>query len=159
MSRTDAVRVSTMVDVDPGTAFRVFTAEIDLWWRREPRFRAAGERRLAFEPGVGGRLVAYRESGEIREIGRVLVWEEGRRLVFEWRDRGFDPDERTEVEIRFEGEGSATRVSLEHRGWDGIARDHPVRHGLGDEPAFRALFGHWWADLLFAARVHAEAPR
>ena len=156
MSQTDSVRVSTVVSVDPHTAFEVFTTEIDLWWKRGPRFRARGDQRLAFEPGVGGRLLAYRESGEAWEIGRVLVWEAGKRLVFEWRARNFEADQHTEVEILFEAEGSATRVSLEHRGWDAIPLDHPVRHGLAAEPAFRAFFGHWWADLLFGLRAHAR---
>lgn len=148
MSRTDRVCVSTVVGVDPDTAFEVFTGEIDLWWKRGPRFRTPADQRLAFEPGVGGRLLTYRESGEAWEIGRVLVWEPGKRLVFEWRARSFEAGERTEVEVLFEAEGSATRVSLEHRGWDAIPLDHPVRHGVSDEPAFRAFFGHWWADLL-----------
>jgi uncharacterized protein YndB with AHSA1/START domain len=149
--------VSTLVAVDPETAFRVFTAEIDLWWRREPRFRAPDDQRLAFEPGAGGRLVAYRETGESWEIGRVRVWEPGKRLVFEWRARSFEAGERTEVEILFEAEGGATRVSLEHRGWDAIPVEHPARHALGDDPAFRALMGHWWSDLLVQLRVRLLA--
>lgn len=157
MSRTDCVRVSTRVDVDPDTAFHLFTAEIDRWWKRGPRFRAPDDHRLAFEPGPSGRLVAYRESGEAWEIGRVLVWEAGKRLVFEWRARSFGADQRSEVEILFEAEGGATRVNLEHRGWDAIPLDHPVRRGMANEPAFRAFFGHWWADLLHAMRARAGA--
>jgi uncharacterized protein YndB with AHSA1/START domain len=159
MSRTDSVRVSTVVDVAPDVAFEVFTGEIDLWWKRGPRFRAPADQRLAFEPGVGGRLLAYRESGEAWEIGRVLAWEVGKRLVFEWRAASFDADQRTEVEVLFEAEGDATRVSLEHRGWDAIPLDHPVRHGLADEPAFRAFFGHWWTDLLFGWGRHCRSSR
>ena len=68
MSDTDRVRVTTVVGVDPASAFEVFTQEVDLWWRRDRRFRAPGDRSLAFEPGPGGRLVAYQESGEVFEI-------------------------------------------------------------------------------------------
>ena len=59
MSATDRVRVTTVVAVEPAEAFELFTADVDLWWRRGPRFRADGGRPsvLRFEPGVGGRLV------------------------------------------------------------------------------------------------------
>lgn len=33
------VRVVTTVAADPALAFRIFTEETDLWWRRGPRWR------------------------------------------------------------------------------------------------------------------------
>jgi len=35
----DQARVTVTVAVPPGEAFRIFTQEIDQWWRRGPRFR------------------------------------------------------------------------------------------------------------------------
>jgi uncharacterized protein YndB with AHSA1/START domain len=113
---------------------------------------------MRFEPGVGGRLVEiYGEAeGDLFEVGRVLIWEPGRRLVFDWRGRNFARHEKTTVEVRFEAEGDGTRVVLEHRGWDGIPADHLSRHGL-EGSAFTALIGLFWADLLVRMRRQAAA--
>jgi uncharacterized protein YndB with AHSA1/START domain len=158
-SRSDSVSVSTVVAVDPERAFEVFTGEIDLWWRRGPRFRSperAGAMR--FEPGEGGRLVCEDEAGAVVEIGRVRVWKPAERLVFEWRVNNFEPGQTTEVEIVFVAVEGGTRVNLEHRGFDALPADHPVRHGLEGE-AFLGMFGLWWADLLVALREHARRAR
>ncbi len=162
MSDADAVRVTSRVDVDPATAFRVFTEEVDAWWRDGPRFRWHPERgsALRFEPGVGGRfLETYADApGDGFEVGRIRVWDPPRRLVFGFRARNFLPDQSTEVEVRFEADGPATRVTVEHRGWAALGAEHPARHGM-DAPAFRAMMGGWWADLLTAARRHAAGRR
>ena len=33
MMSTDSVTVTTLLSVEPGAAFRLFTDEVDLWWR------------------------------------------------------------------------------------------------------------------------------
>ncbi len=154
----DAIRVQARVEVDPDTAFRVFTDEVDAWWRRGPRFRFLTdvEGRLRFEPGVGGRFLEEHEGGgDTFEVGRVRVWDPPRRLVFDFRARAFAPGESTEVEVRFEPDGPHTRVTVEHRGWGALAADHPARHAL-DGTAFRNMMGVWWADLLTALRRGAR---
>lgn len=159
MSGSDHVRVTTFVRVDPAAAFDVFTRETDRWWRRGPRFRFGGGQRgvLSFEPGPGGRLLErFGEAGEETfEVGKVLVWEPGARLVFEWRIRNFAPGECTEVEVRFEPSANGTRVTLEHRGWGALRGDHPARHGL-DGSAFRDMIGLWWGELLTSLRAHVS---
>jgi uncharacterized protein YndB with AHSA1/START domain len=155
MKPGDRVRVTTFVKVPPKDAFEVFTQETDLWWRRGPRFRFGGELRgvLAFEPKPGGRLYErYEGAAEPFEVGKVLVWEPGARLVFEWRLRNFAPGERTEVDVRFESAPGGTSVTLEHRGWSALPKEHPVRHGLDGE-AFTSMIGLWWGDLMTAFRV------
>jgi len=160
MSETDRVVVTTVVEVDPSTAFRVFTEETDLWWRQGPRFRVHPERagRICFEGRVGGRLLeAYDEMGrDAFEHGRVLVWDPPKRLVFEMSGRNHAPDEHTEVEVRFEGRPPGTRVTVEHRGWDRFGPDHPVRHGLAGG-AFTNMMGSWWGDLLVELRAHSAS--
>lgn len=159
MISDDRVTVTSQVDVPPGRAFDLFTREVDAWWRTGPRYRHGGTRQgvMRFEPGVGGRLVeVYDEAGDdLFEIGRVLAWEPGRRLVFEWRGNQFLPGELTEVEIRFEAWEGGTRITLEHRGWDAIRSDHPARHGLTG-PAFTQMMGLWWADQLISIRAFAR---
>jgi len=155
VSRAQVARVTTFVRLDPRAAFEVFTAEIDSWWRRGPRYRVGGEGTLRFEGGAGGRLVeAVPGGGREFEMGRVLTWEPGARLAFEWRARNFAPGEVTQVEIRFEPAEGGTSIVLEHRGWEAIAAKHPVRHGLTGS-AFTDMIGLWWGELMTSYRVHA----
>jgi hypothetical protein len=149
----DTARAITTVAVDPDTAFRVFTEEVDLWWKRGPAHRFGGGRdgTLRFEPGPGGRLIEVFDEarGDLYEVGRVLVWEPPARLVFEFRALAFRPGEITQVEVCFQAVEQGTRVTLEHRGFGALRADHPVRHGLSGE-AFASMIGLWWADLLGA---------
>lgn len=151
--RADRVRVTTFVDVEPLDAFEVFTQETDLWWQRGPRHRfGSGTGTLLFEEG---RLVESFEDGRVHEVGKVLVWQPGERLVFEWRGRAFTGDERTEVEVRFEPQGRGTQVTLEHRGWAAIRDDHPARHGL-DDRGFTEMIGRWWGELVSSYRLRTN---
>ncbi len=157
MKDNDRARVTSLVKVDPATAFAIFTRETDLWWRRGPRFRFDGSRdgTVRFEGGAGGRLVqAFDDGSEPFVVGRVLAWEPGARLVFEWRGRTFADGETTVVEVLFEEAGDATRVTIEHRGFAALRRDHPTRHGLEGD-AFTDMIGLWWADLATSLRAHA----
>jgi uncharacterized protein YndB with AHSA1/START domain len=159
MSTTDCVRVTTVVASDPITAFALFTTEIDAWWRHGPRFRHGLGRPsvMRFEGGEGGRLleVYTDEAGGAFEVGRVLAWKPGDRLIFQWRGNDFEPGLVTEVEVFFEPAEAGTRVTLEHRGWDRVPLDHASRHGYGASNAFTSMIGLWWGDLLTSLRAHA----
>jgi uncharacterized protein YndB with AHSA1/START domain len=155
----DAARVTVSVAVAPARAFEVFTQEIDLWWRRGPKYRHLGGDRalIAIEPHIGGRVFeSFDDRGPAQEIGRVLHWQPPARLVFEWRASNFAPAERTEVEVTFEALGTGTKVTVTHRGWAAIRDDHPVRHGEA-RAAFIATMGRWWADQLRVYRMQATA--
>jgi uncharacterized protein YndB with AHSA1/START domain len=159
MSSAETARVTTFVAVSPDDAFDVFTEEIDRWWQRGQRFRMmrAAQSELRFERDARGRRLVERSGDELFEIGRVLAWEPGRRLVFEWRASNFAADECTEVEVRFEPSGAGTRVTLEHRGWEAIRREHPVRHGR-EGGAFGAMIGAYWGELMSGYRQYGSAP-
>lgn len=159
----DSIRVTSRIDVDSATAFRLFTEQVNAWWRGGPRFRWHPERggELRFEPGVGGRFLEVYASGESFEVGRIRVWEPPRRLVFGFRARSFASGESTEVEVRFAPSGAggrATDVTVEHRGWASLRPDHPARHGM-DAASFENMMGGFWADLLTAARRHAASQK
>jgi uncharacterized protein YndB with AHSA1/START domain len=156
----DAARVTVYVAVTPPDAFEVFTAEIDAWWRRGPKYRIAGKRRgqLAFEPAVGGRLFETFElptGSRTIEVGKVLVWEPPDRLEFEWRGVNFRPGQSTRVEVSFQAFGEGTRVTVCHSGWSALPDDHPARHGLTGA-AFSRSIGLWWAGLMTALREHVS---
>ena len=155
----DQARATVAVAVPPALAFRVFTEEIDQWWRRGLKYRVAGGNRgfIHLEPRIGGRLYESFETGgttRVFETGTVKVWEPPSRLVFEWRGVNFAAGERTEVEVVFVPSPSGTTVTVTHRGFAGLRPDHPVRHGE-DVPAFIRMMGLWWGDLLTSLREHA----
>ena len=163
---TSRVFLALRVPADPMRAFEVFTQETALWWQPSGLFKisSAGDGRLAFEPGEGGRLFTTFDDGSTFEIGRVSVWEPGKRLVFAWRQANFSPEQSTEVEVCFEAvsaeeTGAAgavtspaeTRVSIEHRGWDTIPRRHAARHGFPEEATLRRA-ADWWRGSLQAMK-------
>lgn len=137
----DQAKVSVMVAVPPVVAFRLFTEEIDLWWRRGLRFRIAGKNRgiIHLEPRLGGRLfesVETRAGTKVFETGRITSWEPPARLAFDWRAVNFAPAEKTEVEVTFEPL-APPRLELHSRGSSGAPRSRWTGL-LADE---RALVG------------------
>jgi uncharacterized protein YndB with AHSA1/START domain len=151
---TSKVFLALRVPADPMRAFEVFTQEIALWWQPSGLFQVsgAGDGRLAFEPGAGGRLITTFDDGSIFEIGRISVWEPGKRLVFAWRQANFAAQQSTEVEVGFEAVGAQTRVSIEHRAWDTIPRRHAARHGFPEEATLQRA-ADWWRNSLYALRA------
>jgi hypothetical protein len=139
------VRVSTIVATDPAEAFEIFTRETALWWRRDPRFGLSSTMpgSIRFESN-GRRVFEESPGGQSIEIGTILLWQPGERLIFEWRSERFDPSTPTEVVVTFARVNSGTEVTLEHRGWQ------PGR----DSKAFRDWLGLWWGDLFTSYRVH-----
>ena len=131
----DQAVVSVLVRVPPSEAFRVFTEEIDIWWRRGMRYRLGkGRSVIHLEPKLGGRLFESFElsSGRERviETGRVTTWEPAARLVLEWRAVNFAPHESTEVEVSFEASAQ----------WH-IGHGAPPGMGLGSDPITRRVTG------------------
>ena len=160
-SHGDEARVSVSVKATAEEAFRVFTEEIDRWWRHGLKFRNAplGRSVLHIEPKVGGRFFeTMTGDGQTRviETGRVVAYEPPRRLVFEWRATNFAPTEKTEVEVLFQPQGRGTLVTVCHRGWNSIRADHPVRHGE-DVASFLRMMGLWWADLASSMREFIDS--
>jgi uncharacterized protein YndB with AHSA1/START domain len=151
---TSRVFVALRMPATAAVVFEVFTREIATWWRPDPLFQITphGDGELAFEPGVGGRLVTRLSNGETFEIGTISVWEPGKRLVFAWRQASFSAEQSTEVEVLFEPVGEETRVSIEHRAWDTIPQRHAARHGF-PEPVTLQRVADWWRAALGALRA------
>jgi uncharacterized protein YndB with AHSA1/START domain len=157
----DEARVSVLVRVPPAEAFRVFTEEIDGWWRTGLRYRIGKDRSVVhLEPKLGGRLFeSYRTAAgeKTSQTGRVTCFEPPSRLVLTWRAVNFAPTEETEVEVLFAPSPSGTLVTVCHRGWSRIRPDHPVRHGEAPA-AFLASMGRWWGDLMTSLRERVAPP-
>lgn len=102
--------VAVEVEVDPATAFDLFTRDIAAWWRADRSLWGEVGGELRFENGL---LM----QGDV-EIGQVSAWEPGPRLAFSYGPPGVDPAERTDVEVRFEAVRGGTRVVVRHGGWE-----------------------------------------
>jgi uncharacterized protein YndB with AHSA1/START domain len=146
---TSKVYIALRVAAGPMRAFEAFTQEIALWWQPSELFQVTrgGDGTLAFEPRVGGRLFTTLDNGKEFEIGRISIWEPGKRLVFAWRQASFTPEQATEVEVCFEAVGAQTRVSIEHRAWDTIPRRHAARHGFPEQVTLQRAADWWRASL------------
>lgn len=160
--RGDQASASVLVHVERAEAFRLFTEEIDAWWRGGLKYRIGKRRSVVhLEPKLSGRLFESFEtstsSSKIVETGRITQWEPPARFVLEWRAVNFAPSEKTEVEVLFEPSASGTLVTVRHRGWAHIRPDHPARHGQ-EAAAFLRSMGLWWASLLSSLREHADKP-
>jgi hypothetical protein len=141
--------ISVRVKVTPVRAFEAFTREIAAWWRpnAEFRFTPRSPGALSFEGGEGGRFIETLPNGKVFEVGDIRVWRPGEKLVFGWRCAWFEDGQDTEVEVRFEPVGDETRVTVEHRGWDGVPQGNIARHGF-PIGFFLQREAEWWRAML-----------
>ncbi len=135
---------SVTVSVDQHRAFSVFTDELGAWWPTQSHGifgPACG--RVAFEHGL---LIERATDGEQVVWGEVLAWEPPHRLCFTWHP-GRAADDASEVEVRFVDTGSATRVEIEHRGWERFgAQATARRRGYIGPGTWGAVLEHY-ADV------------
>lgn len=102
---TTGTTVRTSIDVadQPRAAFEGLVDEL-VW--------ALDNHGIQFEAGRDGLIV----QGEV-DVGRVVAWEPGERILLEWRPASWEPTATTEVEMRFESRNGGTRIDLIHRQW------------------------------------------
>ncbi len=141
------------VAVDPDIAFAAFTEELDLWWVRGPINHHAGGRVQAMrcEPGVGGRLLEVYDDpvGEALELGRITVWELGKRLA--WTSSLDD----VRTEVHFEPSETGTLVRVVAR----IPLDGADRGGTAWTRVVPKWFGPWCARRNHAPREVRDLAR
>jgi len=143
------VLVALRVPVPAERAFSAFTDQIGQWWKPNGLFQFSDDPTgtLAFEPGPDGRLVETYADGSTFVVGHVRTWDPPRRLVLSWREASFAPDQETELHVSFDDVEDATRVTVEHFGWDRLPPEHAARHGF-PLATFQLRFAEWWQDLL-----------
>ena len=148
----NTVRKVVIVQAPQIVAWRVFTEQMGTWWPLASyKIGKANAVDAVIEPRVGGRWYERGDDGSMCQWGSVLVWEPPSRLVLSWdisADWQYDPTLKTEIEVRFNAEGSdRTRVALEHR--------HLDRYGAHRDK-MRAIFdtqGDWGKVLEMFARA------
>lgn len=120
------VKKTIVVACTPEAAFRYFTADMGKWWPLHVHSCIAQNSKGAERPVTcvleerkGGRVFERGASGEEHLWGNVFVWDPPAQVAFSWHPtRGADTAQR--VEVRFEAEGSGTRVHLTHSGWEAL---------------------------------------
>lgn len=100
-------------------AFRVFTGCMGEWWNKDFTInQGAALKDVIIEPRAGGRCYDIGEDGSECAWGRVLEWDEPKRVLLAWQVNAqwtYDPALETAVEVSFEERGDVTIVTLEHR--------------------------------------------
>ncbi len=152
----NSVRKVVSVQAPQAVAWRVFTEKIGAWWPLAYyKIGKVNAVDAVIEPRVGGRWYERGDDGSMCQWGSVLVWEPPSRLVLSWdigADWQYDPTLKTEIEVRFNPDGSLrTRLELEHR--------HLDRYGAHRDQ-MRRIFdteGDWGKLLERFARFAAEA--
>ena len=142
-----AVQKSITVNAPAAHVFRTFTEKQNEWWPRAHHIGATEKFMAIVEPKVGGRWFERGDDGSECDWGRVLVWEEPKRIVLSWdlaSDFSYDPNLNTEVEVRFIAETTKrTRVELEHRCLERYGDQAEKMRALFDKPdAWAATLGH-----------------
>jgi uncharacterized protein YndB with AHSA1/START domain len=141
----EPIQRSVTVNRSVEEAFRVFTDGISSWWPLHKHSIEAMDTKGArvptaavLEPREGGRLYELMSTGEEGYWGTITAWEPPHRVVISWK---VNPEAAapTEIEVRFSEEAGATRVDLEHRGWE----------RLGEQAAEgRASYNQGWTPVL-----------
>ena len=150
----NSVKKHMNVEAPQAVAWRVFTEKMGKWWPLSAyKIGKVNAVDAILEPRAGGRWYERGEDGSVCQWGSVLVWEPPSRLVLSWditADWQYDPELKTEIEIRFTAEGtSRTRVELEHRCLDRYgARREEMRRVFDTE-------GDWGRLLQGFAQVAA----
>jgi uncharacterized protein YndB with AHSA1/START domain len=112
---------------------------MDTWWPTGSHsIHGDDVERLVWEPHVGGAVYEVSTSGERKQWATVLAWEPPHRLVLAWE---VNPAKLgTEVEVRFSELDGATRVDLEHRGFDNVTDGAAMRASY--DPGWEAVLAH-----------------
>ncbi|MCW2523076.1 MAG: hypothetical protein JWO63_1411 [Frankiales bacterium] len=153
---TGDIRQHVTVDVDPQTAFDLFTAHMTEWWPAHHHIGSAPIEQIIIEPRPGGRWYTRHVDGTETSTGYVRVWEPPSRLVITWQisaDWSYDTALVTLVELTFTPQDEhRTLVELVHRDLDNYGPDTDRIRAMLDEP------DAWAATLSsFAARVAVSA--
>lgn len=134
MTTLPPIRRQVIVDCDADRAYALWADGIGSWWPLATHGCFGADGSLAVDDG---RIVETASDGRQAVWGTIEAAEPGRRLAFTWHP-GQDADQATAVSVEFAQipGRAATLVTLEHSGWQRVARREDYRDGwvtvLGD---------------------------
>lgn len=141
---TRAVEKTIVLACSVEHAFEVFTKQLDLWW--PPGHRKFQGSTLSLETRVGGLFLEVGDDGEEHLMGEVIACDPPHHIAYTWTPGSIKLP--TQVEIRFESQGEATRVDVVHREGDAA---------LGDKwPSRVEIYTRSWDTVLEAFKSRAE---
>lgn len=139
---------SIHVPCSPEIAFRIFTKDFGKWWPFESHSMTGevGQPRpkIYLEPVQGGAIVEIDRDGTRHIWGAVRQIEVNKSLAIDWHV-GRGADEATLLEIEFEADGTGTRVTLTHSGWEVLGKDGSDMRG-GYHSGWVLVFETCFAD-------------
>ena len=150
-----SVRTEVVVEATPDRAFRVFTEKAENWWPPDHHIGKAPLKNVMMERRENGRWYEVGTDGSQCDWGRVLVWDQPKRLVLAWQLTSqwqFDKEFVTEVEVNFTPvDKTRTRVALEHRNLE--------RFGMAEEAVRKSIESpDGWPGIIkrFAAAAESQ---
>jgi uncharacterized protein YndB with AHSA1/START domain len=140
---TESLRLSIDLKCTAEHAFRVWTTRMSQWWPADHTVSGATDLEVFLEGRVGGLIFERSPAGVVHEWGEITAWEPPRRLGYLWYLRQ-DRADATEVEITFVDLGGATRIEIEHRGWERLGAAGPDKRRRNTE-GWNGLLPHFVA--------------
>jgi hypothetical protein len=118
---TEPLELSFEVACPVAHAFDTWTRKIGSWWPADHTVSGAADAEIVLEPRAGGRIYERTAEGVEHEWGEVTLWEHPHRLGYLWHLRR-DRADATAVGTQFLAAGAATRVRIEHVGWERLGQ-------------------------------------
>ena len=128
-TETDAIRKTVTVPLPVEKAFSLFTSGIDTWWPFDPHSIGGDKTESAVFDVDAKRVYERQADGSEHDWADIVAWEPPNRFLLNWRVNPARPE--TELEVRFAADGDATRVELEHRGFETYGADGRASYDEG----------------------------
>lgn len=135
---------SVQVPLAPDAAFDLFLGRMHAWWSPGHSLLKAPVKRVVVEPHAGGRWYEEGVDGSRMDWGHVERWDPPSHALLIWQldaEFTYDPDLRTEVDLRFEAAGEGTRLDFGHRGLEAFG---------AQAATLRDAMDRGWGELLAA---------
>ena len=137
------IEKTVILRCSPERAFALFTERAGEWWPTERRHTKDPKSAIKIEKT--GRFYERSTDGTEAELGIVRAFEPMKRLLLDWYP-GTGAAHPTHVEVRFEPEGAATRVTIQHG--PGPASEELYKQRA---PAYEVSWARVFAELERAA--------
>ena len=142
---SEPLKLSFDVACSPDHAFTMWTTEISTWWPSDHTVSGRADLEVFLQGRVGGRIFERTSDGIEHEWGEVTRWDPPARLSYRWHLH-HDRAEATDVDIHFLPRGDATRIEIEHRGWERLGTVGAERRE-GNRKGWDGLLPHFVAAV------------